>query len=163
MTLLPSLVDDGLVGDRLREQPTIENDDSELFNLLNDLQGPMREEAYDEDEEDFENEMHENTKQRKFSEFASDPRNIRSALASDGFNPFANMRPKSPGKEISVYLQPLIEELKSCGMMVMEHQRLSMCLTYKEDRSSFKIREKSLSWVTDVTFHLTTVASEQAT
>ena len=26
--------------------------------------------------------------------------------------------PKSPGKEISVYLQPLIEELKSCGMMV---------------------------------------------
>ena len=37
---------------------------NELFNLLNDLQGPMREGAYDEDEEDFRNEMHENIEQR---------------------------------------------------------------------------------------------------
>jgi len=71
---------------------------------------------------------------------------VRLALASDGFNPFGNMRtsysmwlmvlipynlppwkcmkktnffvsllipgPKSPGKEIDIYLQPLIEELK---------------------------------------------------
>ncbi|KAA0063910.1 uncharacterized protein E5676_scaffold1827G00430 [Cucumis melo var. makuwa] len=68
-------------------------------------------------------------------DFASDPRNVRLVLASDGFNPFDQMShynlpqwkcmketnffmsllipgPKSPGREIDVYLQPLIEELK---------------------------------------------------
>ncbi|XP_074560566.1 uncharacterized protein LOC141816719 [Curcuma longa] len=78
--------------------------------------------------------------------FASDPRNIRLGLATDGFNPFGNMSnaysmwpvilvnynlppwkmmkpsyfimsllipgPKSPGKEIDVYLRPLINDLK---------------------------------------------------
>ncbi|KAA0065572.1 uncharacterized protein E6C27_scaffold90G00100 [Cucumis melo var. makuwa] len=82
----------------------------------------------------------------EFSDFASDPRNGRLGLASDGFNPFGQMStsysmwpvvllsynlppwkcmketnfftsllipsPKSPGREIDVYLQPLIEELK---------------------------------------------------
>ncbi|XP_010681270.2 uncharacterized protein LOC104896251 [Beta vulgaris subsp. vulgaris] len=78
--------------------------------------------------------------------FAIDPRNVRLALASDGFNPFQTMSvahstwpvvlinynlppwlsmkpeyfmlsllipgPKSPGNDIDVYLQPLIDELK---------------------------------------------------
>ncbi|TYK04847.1 uncharacterized protein E5676_scaffold143G00290 [Cucumis melo var. makuwa] len=82
----------------------------------------------------------------EFSDFASDPRNVRLGLASDGFNPFGQMStsysmwlvvllpynlspwkcmketnffmsllipsPKSFGREIDVYLQPLIEELK---------------------------------------------------
>ncbi|XP_022158896.1 uncharacterized protein LOC111025354 [Momordica charantia] len=82
----------------------------------------------------------------EFPHFASDLRNVRLALASDGFNPSSNMNhsysmwsvilvpynlppwkcmkepyffmsllipgPKSPGKDIDVYLQPLIEELK---------------------------------------------------
>ncbi|KAA0054741.1 uncharacterized protein E6C27_scaffold437G00120 [Cucumis melo var. makuwa] len=82
----------------------------------------------------------------EFSDFASDSRNVRLGLASDGFNPFGQMStsysmwpvvlllynlppwkcmketnffmsllisgPKSPGREIDVYLQPLIEELK---------------------------------------------------
>ncbi|TYK06226.1 uncharacterized protein E5676_scaffold237G00230 [Cucumis melo var. makuwa] len=77
--------------------------------------------------------------------FASDTRNVRLALSSDGFNPFGNMStsysmwpvilipynlppwkcmkapftflsllipgPRSPGKEIDIYLQPLIDEL----------------------------------------------------
>ncbi|KAL0551870.1 hypothetical protein IC582_010959 [Cucumis melo] len=60
---LASLVDHGLVDDILREQPTTENDDNELFKLLNDLQGPKKEGAYGEDEKDFRNEMHENTGQ----------------------------------------------------------------------------------------------------
>ncbi|CAL1411205.1 unnamed protein product [Linum trigynum] len=79
--------------------------------------------------------------------FASDPRNVRLALASDGFQPFTNSKtpysiwpvllipynlppwiimkpsnfilsmlihgPDSLGDAIDVYLQPLIEELKS--------------------------------------------------
>jgi len=79
-------------------------------------------------------------------EFASEPRNIRLGLASDGFNPFSTMSvshstwpvvvipynlppwmcmkqpnfilsllisgPTSPGKDIDVFLQPLIEELE---------------------------------------------------
>ncbi|KAL0560440.1 hypothetical protein IC582_000845 [Cucumis melo] len=82
----------------------------------------------------------------EFPDFASDPRNVRLGLASDGFNPFGQMStsysmwpvvllpynlppwkcmketnffmsllipgPKSSGREIDVYLQPLIEELK---------------------------------------------------
>ncbi|GAB2273188.1 hypothetical protein Dimus_039016 [Dionaea muscipula] len=80
------------------------------------------------------------------SDFSQDPRNVRLALASDGFNPFRNMNvaysiwpvilinynlplwigmkpeylmlsllipgPSSPGNDIDVYMQPLIEELQ---------------------------------------------------
>ena len=52
MTPLAPLVDDGL-----REEPIAQNDDNELLDLLNDLQGPMREMEYDEDEEEFGDEM----------------------------------------------------------------------------------------------------------
>ncbi|XP_058775718.1 uncharacterized protein LOC131649992 [Vicia villosa] len=45
--------------------------------------------------------------QHKF--FSADARNIRLGLASDGFNPFG---PTSPGNDIDVYLQPLIDDLK---------------------------------------------------
>ncbi|KAJ0479892.1 putative transposase, Ptta/En/Spm, plant [Helianthus annuus] len=51
----------------------------------------------------------------KFPEFASDPRNVRLALSSDGFNPFrmnVPHSPKGPGNKIDVYMQPLIKELK---------------------------------------------------
>ncbi|KAK2647305.1 hypothetical protein Ddye_014794 [Dipteronia dyeriana] len=53
---------------------------------------------------------------KKHNWFAQDPRNVRLRLASDGFNPFGNMnnayRPQSPGKDIDVFLQPLVDELK---------------------------------------------------
>ncbi|GJR54395.1 uncharacterized protein Tco_1404916 [Tanacetum coccineum] len=42
-------------------------------------------------------------------DFAKEPRNVRLGLASDGFNPFGNM---TPGNNIDVYLEPLLEELK---------------------------------------------------
>ncbi|XP_019242461.1 PREDICTED: uncharacterized protein LOC109222569 [Nicotiana attenuata] len=82
----------------------------------------------------------------KHLDFASDPRNVRLGLASDGFNPFGSMSnaysmwpvflipynlppwlcmkqsnillsllipgPKSPGMNIDVYLQPLVDDLK---------------------------------------------------
>ncbi|XP_066365581.1 uncharacterized protein [Miscanthus floridulus] len=52
---------------------------------------------------------------RREKTFASDPRNLRLALATDGFNPFGNMStqysPKSPGKDFDVFLEPLIEDL----------------------------------------------------
>ncbi|KAA0066001.1 uncharacterized protein E5676_scaffold120G00360 [Cucumis melo var. makuwa] len=88
----------------------------------------------------------------EFSDFASDPQNVRLGLASDGFNPFGQMStsysmwpvvllsynlppwkcmketnffmsllilgPQSPGREIDVYLQPLIEELKELWTFV---------------------------------------------
>ena len=80
-----------------------------------------------------------------YPDFASEIRNVRLGLASDGFNPFGKMRqdhstwpvvlsvynlppwmcmkqpnlllsllipgPRSPGKEIDVYMRPLIDEL----------------------------------------------------
>ncbi|XP_075483702.1 uncharacterized protein LOC142523858 [Primulina tabacum] len=44
----------------------------------------------------------------KWPTFASDPRNLRLGLATDGFNPFG---PKQPGNNIDVYLEPLVEDL----------------------------------------------------
>ncbi|GJT02449.1 hypothetical protein Tco_0823618 [Tanacetum coccineum] len=46
-----------------------------------------------------------------------EPRNVRLGLAADGFNPFATLTliihgPKSLGKDIDVYLRPLIDDLK---------------------------------------------------
>ncbi|KAL3644293.1 hypothetical protein CASFOL_012225 [Castilleja foliolosa] len=83
---------------------------------------------------------------KEFPQFAEDPRNVRLALATDGFNPFGNMSTSysmwpvilaplnlppwdcmkdpflflsllipgknSPGKDIDVYLRPLVDELK---------------------------------------------------
>ncbi|KAL6185460.1 hypothetical protein ACLB2K_041593 [Fragaria x ananassa] len=46
---------------------------------------------------------------KKYPTFASNPRNLRFGLATDGFNPFS---PKQPGNDIDVYLQPLIDDLK---------------------------------------------------
>nr|GEX04387.1 hypothetical protein [Tanacetum cinerariifolium] len=59
----------------------------------------------------------------KYLDFAKEPKNVRLGLAVDGFNPFGNLKssfmltllipgPKSPGKDIDVYLRPLIEDLK---------------------------------------------------
>ncbi|GKD96269.1 hypothetical protein Tco_1380166, partial [Tanacetum coccineum] len=62
----------------------------------------------------------------KYPDFAAEPRNVRLELAADGFNPFGNLSqsysmwlvilttynlPKSPGKDIDVYLRPLIDNL----------------------------------------------------
>ncbi|CAN6712576.1 unnamed protein product [Malus baccata var. baccata] len=65
-----------------------------------------------------------------YPDFASEIRNVLLGLVSDGFNPFGKMRnehstwpqpnlllsllipgPRSPGKEIDVYIRPLIDEL----------------------------------------------------
>ncbi|KAL4021061.1 hypothetical protein IC575_019850 [Cucumis melo] len=109
---------------------------------------------------------------KEFPQFASEPRNVRLGLASDGFNPFGNMStaysmwpvvlipynlppwkcmkesnffmsllvpgPKSPGKELDVYLQPLIDELKELwnnGVRTFdctdeEYFRLHACLLW---------------------------------
>ncbi|GJY48121.1 hypothetical protein Tco_0438077 [Tanacetum coccineum] len=59
----------------------------------------------------------------KYPDFAKEPRNVRLGLVVDGFNPFGNLKssfmltllilgPKSPGKDIDVYLRPLIDDLK---------------------------------------------------
>ncbi|XP_070029676.1 uncharacterized protein [Nicotiana sylvestris] len=50
----------------------------------------------------------------KYPSFASDPRNVRLGLASDGFNPFGSMsNAYRPGMDIDVYLQPLVDDLKT--------------------------------------------------
>ncbi|XP_071694922.1 uncharacterized protein [Rutidosis leptorrhynchoides] len=48
----------------------------------------------------------------KYREFAKESHNVRLGLASDGFNPFGNMRPSALGNNIDVYLKPLVDELK---------------------------------------------------
>uniref|UniRef100_A0A2N9F546 Uncharacterized protein n=1 Tax=Fagus sylvatica TaxID=28930 RepID=A0A2N9F546_FAGSY len=59
----------------------------------------------------------------KYGEFSSMPRNVRLSLAADRFNSFQTYEssfmlsllipgPSSPGNDIDVYLQPLVEELK---------------------------------------------------
>nr|GEW57755.1 hypothetical protein [Tanacetum cinerariifolium] len=49
----------------------------------------------------------------KYPDLAKEPRNVRLGLASDGFNPFRNMNNShTPGNNIDVYLEPLVEELK---------------------------------------------------
>ncbi|XP_039146815.1 uncharacterized protein LOC120284059 [Dioscorea cayenensis subsp. rotundata] len=52
----------------------------------------------------------------EFPWFAEDCRNVHLGLATNGFNPFGNMsstyRPTAPSKDIDVYMQPLIDDLK---------------------------------------------------
>nr|GEY06845.1 hypothetical protein [Tanacetum cinerariifolium] len=50
----------------------------------------------------------------KYPNFEKEPRNVRLGLGADGFNPFGNLilGPKSLGKDIDVYLRPLIDDLK---------------------------------------------------
>ncbi|CAL2229558.1 unnamed protein product [Prunus armeniaca] len=90
----------------------------------------------------------------KWPEFGNEPRNLRLALSSDGFNPHSSLSsryscwpvilvtynlplwlcmkrnfmmltllisgPKQPGNDIDVYLEPFIDDLKSCGMGLEE-------------------------------------------
>ncbi|KAA0063200.1 uncharacterized protein E5676_scaffold2774G00080 [Cucumis melo var. makuwa] len=84
----------------------------------------------------------------EYPDFASDPRNVHLGLASDGFNPFGQMS-TSPDREIDVYLQPLIEELKELWTFgvrtydsltewsIKGYQAFPICMS---DRSSFGIR-----------------------
>ncbi|GJZ73342.1 integrase, catalytic region, zinc finger, CCHC-type containing protein [Tanacetum coccineum] len=59
----------------------------------------------------------------KYPDFEKEPRNFQLGLAADGFNPFGNLNssfmltllipgPKSPGKDIDIYLRSLIDDLK---------------------------------------------------
>ncbi|GKA20535.1 zinc finger, PHD-type containing protein [Tanacetum coccineum] len=59
----------------------------------------------------------------KYLDFTKEPRNVRLGLAVDGFNSFGNLKssfmmmllipgPISQGKDIDVYLRPLIDDLK---------------------------------------------------
>ncbi|GKC72133.1 CACTA transposable element [Tanacetum coccineum] len=56
----------------------------------------------------------------RYPDFVAEPRNVRLGLAADGFNPFETSLilallipgPKSLGKDIDVYLRPLIYDLK---------------------------------------------------
>nr|GEU54236.1 DNA helicase PIF1, ATP-dependent [Tanacetum cinerariifolium] len=72
--------------------------------------------------------------------FTSDPRNIRSGLATDGFNPFGNLGPKSL-LNIDVYLEPLIDELKDLWAGVDAYDALR-----KED---FTLRATLLRMIND--------------
>nr|GEV11811.1 hypothetical protein [Tanacetum cinerariifolium] len=58
----------------------------------------------------------------KYLDFLKEPRNVQLGLAADGFNPFGNLKssfmltmlilgPKSLGKDIDVYLRPLIDDI----------------------------------------------------
>ncbi|KAA0053370.1 CACTA en-spm transposon protein [Cucumis melo var. makuwa] len=93
----------------------------------------------------------------EYPDFASDPRNVRLGLALDGFNPFGQMStsyktnffmsllipsPRSPGREIDVYLQPLIEELKELWTFGVRWSTkgYGACPICMGDRSSFGIR-----------------------
>ena len=87
MTPLAPLADDGL-----REEPIAQNDDNELLDLLNDLQGLIREMEYDEDEEEFGNEMSDNIEQ-------SDTSNIFEELMDEARNPLYD------AKKLVVYLK----------------------------------------------------------
>ncbi|CAL2240024.1 unnamed protein product [Prunus armeniaca] len=53
----------------------------------------------------------------KWPEFGNEPRNLRLALSSDGFNPHSSLSSRyscwPPGNDIDVYLEPLINDLKS--------------------------------------------------
>ncbi|CAL8116776.1 unnamed protein product [Prunus armeniaca] len=53
----------------------------------------------------------------KWPEFGKEPRNLRLALSSDGFNPHSSLSSRyscwPPGNDIDVYLEPLIDYLKS--------------------------------------------------
>ncbi|XP_028115907.1 uncharacterized protein LOC114313695 [Camellia sinensis] len=51
---------------------------------------------------------------RQHPVFSQEARIVRLRLATDGFNPFGNMShsPQAPGRDIDVYMQPLIDELK---------------------------------------------------
>ncbi|RVW33032.1 hypothetical protein CK203_101237 [Vitis vinifera] len=45
---------------------------------------------------------------------AKDCRNLRLAISADGINPHSSMtRPRQPGKDIDVYLAPLVDDLKA--------------------------------------------------
>lgn len=97
---------------------------------------------------------------RQFPEFASDLRNVRLGLASDGFNPFGNMSTSHsvwpvvliaynlppwmcmkdpffmmslliPGNDIDVYLRPLIDELKELGETGVETYDASPKTTFQ--------------------------------
>ncbi|XP_025703733.1 uncharacterized protein [Arachis hypogaea] len=117
----------------------------------------------------------------------SNPRNVRLALASDGFNPFRNMstkysiwhvililynlppwiclkqtsfilstlipRPKMPGNDIDVYLQPLIDELKQLWDGVetydaKEGNTFKMCVALMWTISDFPGLENLSGWNT---------------
>ncbi|CAL8169752.1 unnamed protein product [Prunus armeniaca] len=53
----------------------------------------------------------------KWPEFGNEPRNLRLALSSDGFNPHSSLSSRyscwPPENDIDVYLEPLIDDLKS--------------------------------------------------
>ncbi|KAL6310976.1 hypothetical protein AAG906_019942 [Vitis piasezkii] len=56
----------------------------------------------------------ENNVNQMWPEFASDCRNLRLAISADGINPHSSMtRPRQPGKDIDVYLAPLVDDLKT--------------------------------------------------
>ena len=112
----------------------------------------------------------------EFPDFASDPRNVRLELASDGFNPFGSFNqhysvwpvvlipynlppwlcmkstsfilstivpgPTSPGNDIDVYLQPLLQELNELWSDGVE--------TFDaESKTLFRLRAAVMWTVTD--------------
>ncbi|RVW78471.1 hypothetical protein CK203_050425 [Vitis vinifera] len=51
---------------------------------------------------------------KKLLEDAEKPLNLRLAISADGINPHSSMtRPRQPGKDIDVYLAPLVDDLKT--------------------------------------------------
>ncbi|TYK11066.1 uncharacterized protein E5676_scaffold73G00520 [Cucumis melo var. makuwa] len=105
----------------------------------------------------------------EFPDFASDPRNVRLGLASDGFNPFETNffmsllipGPKSLGREIDVYLQPLIEELKELwtfGGGVRRGIRHVLYAWVIDRPSEYEV--EYLSWDIDAIFHKITCGVE---
>ncbi|KAL3839108.1 hypothetical protein ACJIZ3_023699 [Penstemon smallii] len=112
----------------------------------------------------------------QYPDFASDPRNVRFGLATDGFNPFGNMSlsysmwpvilipynmplykcmkddfflmpllipgPRAPGKDIDIYLRPLIDELRELWIGVEIYDAFS--------KEPFQLRASILWTINDL-------------
>ncbi|CAL8135616.1 unnamed protein product [Prunus armeniaca] len=82
----------------------------------------------------------------KWPEFGKEPRNLRLALSFDGFNPHSSLvadivvgHPKQPGNDIDVYLEPLIDDLKSLwdGIRGVHRKWLPINHPYQRQRAAF--------------------------
>ncbi|KAL0305080.1 UNVERIFIED_CONTAM: hypothetical protein Scaly_2998100 [Sesamum calycinum] len=83
---------------------------------------------------------------RTHPSFASDARNVRLGLCTDGFSPFGNSSPKSPGKIFDVFLRPLIDELKI--LWTSGVQTYDVC-----NKQNFNMRAALLWTITDFPAH----------
>nr|GEW45198.1 hypothetical protein [Tanacetum cinerariifolium] len=83
----------------------------------------------------------------KYPNFAKEPINVQLGLATDGFNPFESsfmltlliFGPKSPGKDIDVYLRPLIDDLMVLwALKGVETIDIATCQKHRQGKTRLK-------------------------